>query len=59
MSLRHKHTEAADDLEQLSPGGSFEKIRNDDFDDEDDPHEKRIAFASTNDYWADTILTWY
>ena len=59
MSLRHGRQESNDDLETLSPGGNFEQLQNDDFDDEETPVEKKIAFAGKKDYWADTVLYQY
>ena len=57
---RHGAEPVSDDLEQLSPGGTFEQIRNDDFEDgEDDRHEKKMIFSGTKDYWADMIVTNY
>ena len=45
MSRRNLEA-VADDLEQLSPsGGQFEQLQPDDFDDEDGPAEKKMAFG--------------
>ena len=44
MSRRNLEA-VADDLEQLSPSGGFEQLQPDDFDDEDGPAEKKMAFG--------------
>lgn len=44
MSRRNLEA-VADDLEQLSPAGAFEQLQPDDFDDEDGPVEKKMAFG--------------
>jgi len=60
MSLRHGRQESGDDLETLSPGGNFEQLQHDDdYEDEETPVEKKIAFAGKKDYWADLVLNQY